>query len=380
MIEQIDYFHELLNQYNDLPYAREVYAFCIFLFFIALRSIFAKVIIGFAKKLTTHTESRLDYDIVVALENPVKFLFVVFGISVSATILELESNWQLFSQTIIANLYTYSLFWGLFNTIDPLSEILCAVGNKMGKQINSDLRNFVTRTFEVIVVVIGGVALLEQWYINVSAFLGGLGLAGMAIALAAKDTVANLFGTLTIFMDKTFHKGDWIQTPQVEGVVEHIGLRACKIRTFAKALVNVPNAELSNSPITNWSKMTNRRITMNLSLEYRTTAEQLENIVKKLRDYIKNDEAVANEGDVIQMVHLSEFAASSIDINLYYFTKTRDWGEFRQVKNDHILAFKRIVEDEKAAFAFPSHSLYVEHLPPYREVPAPSVLHQDRKS
>jgi MscS family membrane protein len=247
--------------------------------------------------------------------------------------------------------------------IRPIARALFSIGNKMGRALNEDLQHFFIRTMEVIVLAIGAVAILEQWNINVSAFLGGLGLAGMAVALAAKDSVANLFGTLMIFADRTFQKGDWIQTPQVEGTIEIIGLRASKIRTFSKALVSVPNADLANSPITNWSRMTHRRIKMTLGLEYRTTAKQLESIVNRLRDFIANDEHVEIKGPVAQMVHLTEFGASSININLYYFTKTTDWEDWRQIRNDHILAFKRIVEEEGAGFAFPSTSLYVEQMP-----------------
>ena len=124
----------------------------------------------------------------------------------------------------------------------------------------------------------------------------------------------------------------------------------------------MPNAQIVDSPVINWSRMTHRRIKMVIGLEYRTTAKQMEAIVDKLRDFLKNDEDVA-QTDVAQMVHLSDFGASSINIDLYYFTKTTDWVTWRDIRNRHIIAFKRIVEEEDAAFAFPSQSLYVESMP-----------------
>ena len=353
----------ILEMLKDTPLGHEIMALGIFLFFLLLRTFFAKIIMSFALRLAKRTVTTIDDELIIALEKPIKFLFIVIGLSVAFKIVDLPQSWLKITDPTIAALYTYTLFWAIFCAIKPVARAFFSVGKRIGRSINEDLQHFFVRTMEVIILTIGAVAILEQWNINVSAFLGGLGLAGMAVALAAKDSVANLFGTLMIFTDKTFQKGDWIQTPQVEGTVEIIGLRASKIRTFAKALVSVPNADLANSPITNWSRMTNRRIKMTLGLEYRTSAQQLENILERLRNFIANDENVEVKGPVAQMIHLTEFADSSININLYYFTKTTDWEEWRQIRSDHILAFKKIVEDEGAGFAFPSSSLYVEQLP-----------------
>jgi MscS family membrane protein len=181
----------------------------------------------------------------------------------------------------------------------------------------------------------------------------------MAVALAAKDTVSNMFGGLTIFMDQTFTKGDWIETPFVEGTVESIGLRATKIRSFSKALITVPNAKLADAPVVNWSHMTHRRIKMTIGLEYGTTAAQLEAIVAKIRAYLAEHPDIAQ--DTTQMVHLVGFGDSSINLNLYYFTKITDWLTWRDVVNANIIDIKKIVEDEGAAFAFPSRTVYVEN-------------------
>ncbi|MDV7339395.1 mechanosensitive ion channel family protein [Terasakiella sp. A23] len=350
----------LSAEISNLPFGPEIAALMVFLFFLILRSLFANIVISIARKLVKRTENSIDDELVEASEGPVKFLIVVFGLSIAFKVLGLPNDWHELTHSIIASLYTYCLFWLIFCMITPITLALFTMGHKLGRRVNEDFQHFARRTLEVVVFVIGGVAILEQWEINVSAFLGGIGLAGMAIALAAKDTVANLFGTLMIFTDKTFQKGDWIETPDVEGTIEFIGLRATKVRTFAKALVNVPNANLANSPITNWSRMTNRRIKMTIGVEYRTTAQQLENIVTRIRNFIETNKDVEPKANVAQMVHLTEFADNSININLYYFTKTTNWEEWRQIRSDHIIAFKKIVEEEGSAFAFPSRSLYLE--------------------
>lgn len=351
---------QILENIQTIPYAQELGALAIFLSFLILRTLFAKVIISFAQNITNRTRTTIDDDLLNALIQPIKFLFIIFGLSLSLSSLELPEAWIKFTAPGIRVLYTYTLFWAIFCSVCPLSRLFFSVGHKMGRNINEDLQHFFIRTVEVIIFLIGAVAIFEQWGINISAFLGGLGLAGMAVALAAKDSVANLFGTIMLFADRTFQKGDWIQSPRVEGTVEVIGLRVSKIRTFAKALVNVPNAELANSPITNWSRMTNRRIKMTIGLEYSSSAAQLESIVERLRNFLANNADVESKGPVAQMVHLVGFGPSSIDINLYYFTKTTNWEEWRDVQNDHIIAFKKIVEEEGTAFAFPSTSVYLK--------------------
>ena len=202
--------------------------------------------------------------------------------------------------------------------------------------------------------------ILQQWGINIIAFVGGLGLAGAAVALAAKDTVSNLFGGLTIFADKTFKKGDRIETDFCEGFVESVGLRATKIRSLSRAIITIPNAKLTDTAVINWSQMTSRRVKMVLGLEYRTTSMQLRKIVKKLRTYLSGHKKINNKE--LQGVHLVNFGDSSIDIDLHYFTEPTDYLEWRNVVHQNMLDFKSIVESENASFAFPSVSMYVEKM------------------
>jgi len=345
-----------INQ-TGLPYGSEIFGVGAALGIFILRPFFARLVVRVLGNTLQTVSSSLDVQAI--LESPIRLAFVGLAVSLILSTFPLPPFWEDAGHNAVLSLYTYVFFWVLHGVLPPLCLGVFKV-RKLRNRVNEDLQNFFINGVQVLVVVIGAVAILEVWRINVSAFLGGLGLMGMAVALAAKDTVANLFGTLTIFTDNTFHKGDWIETPDVEGIVEVIGLRASKIRTFSKALVNVPNAKLADSPITNWSRMTNRRITMTLGLEYRTTAVQLENILARLRTHLQTDPHVAPKGPVAQMVHLTEFGGSSIDINLYYFTKTTDWEEWRQIRSDHIIAFKKIVEEEGSGFAFPSRSLYLE--------------------
>jgi MscS family membrane protein len=344
-------------------------ALLVLVIFFIFKRIMVRGVLGLLGRVAQQRAQGLLAKVLDAFALPLQALVMVLGVYFAVEILALPDAVDLIVVDIITVAAAFCVFWALFRAVEPFALSLNRFVGRFGAGLGDDLRQFFVRGVKTLIVVIGGVILLEGWGIDVSAFLGGLGLAGMAVALAAKDSVANIFGGLTIFADNLYKRGDWIETPHFEGTVEVVGLRATKVRTFAKALVTMPNAQIVDSPVINWSRMTHRRIKMVIGLEYRTTSKQMEAIVDKLRDFLKNDEDVA-QTDVAQMVHLSDFGASSINIDLYYFTKTTDWVTWRDIRNRHIIAFKRIVEEEDAAFAFPSQSLYVETMPDMTTTPA----------
>nr|ABZ09805.1 putative Mechanosensitive ion channel [uncultured marine microorganism HF4000_APKG8K5] len=348
--------HDFISGISTTDWALAALILVAFLF---LRKLFSTIVLGFAQRLAGKTRTDLDDNIIKALRDPLRFVFIILGILAAISILPLRPDLHVFMMHVINSLFTFLVFWTIYKLVEPLSFFFDHLSDAFGAALTEDMKYFSIRAFKTIFVFLGVMAILQEWGINIAAFLGGLGLAGMAVALAARDTISNLFGGLTIFMDKTFTKGDWIETPFVEGTVESIGLRATKIRSFAKALITVPNAKLANAPVVNWSRMTHRRIKMTIGLEYRTTAAQLEKIVEKIRAYLADHSDVAQ--DTTQMVHLVGFGDSSINLNLYYFTRTTEWLKWRDVVNANIIDFKKIVEAEGAAFAFPSRTVYLEN-------------------
>lgn len=347
---------------------RLIGALLVLVVFFIFKRVLVRGALGILRRIAQQRSESMMANVLDAFTLPLQALFMLLGVYFATEVLTLPEEIDAFAVEAISIAAGFCVFWALFRAVEPLGVSLNRLVGRFGAGLGDDLRQFFIRGMKTLIVVIGGVIILENWGIDVSAFLGGLGLAGMAVALAAKDSVANIFGGLTIFADNLYKRGDWIETPHFEGTVEVVGLRATKVRTFAKALVTMPNAQIVDSPVINWSRMTHRRIKMVIGLEYRTTAKQMEAIVDKLRDFLKNDEDVA-QTDVAQMVHFSDFGASSINIDLYYFTKTTDWVTWRDIRNRHIIAFKRIVEEEGAAFAFPSQSLYVESMPEFTNSP-----------
>jgi MscS family membrane protein len=326
--------------------------------FFLVRRLFSLIVLFRLRVLAKKTETVFDDYLLEAVEAPLRFVFVIVGYIVATRTLEFPERFEAINAKVVISLITFTLFWTAYRCVVPFNMILDRMWNVFGA-FSDELQGLFVKVAKSLIFVLGLAAILDEWGINVTGFVASLGLVGMAVALAARDFVANLFGGLTIFLDKVFEKGDWIMTPHIEGTVEEIGLRATKIRTFADAIESMPNGALANNEITNWSRMSKRRIRMTIGLEYRTSRDQIEKILTRIRDFIASSEEVVQTGT--QLIHMVEFNDSSIDILLYYFTKTTVWAEWMDIRERHMLEFMRIVEEEGAGFAFPSRSLYMEN-------------------
>ena len=220
--------------------------------------------------------------------------------------------------------------------------------------IDQILIDFLMKVVKVVVVALAALMIAQQWGFDVEGFIAGLGLGGLAFALAAKDAVANIFGGIVIITDKPFSVGDWIYTPSVEGIVEEMNFRSTKIRTFAQALVTVPNSTIANEPITNWSRMGKRRITFNLGVVYGTPRERLQRCIDAIRDMLENHPAIHKE---TIFVHLDEFGESSLNIS-FTFHHYHQVGSDLAVKEEINFRILKILEEEQVQVALQPEHLY----------------------
>jgi len=331
-----------------------VYAVSIFLFFQLFRVLIRKILYKLVQKTTT----TIDDDILEAIKKPVDFLFIVIGLNFAFSFLSLDEEVINAIDKIVRSGFILVVFCSIVNILNHLSLNIHKITNRFGDKINADLSNFIIKSIRFFVLVLGLIAILQEWGYNVSGFLASLGLVGMAFALAAKDTAGNLFGSLVIFTDKPFKIGDWIKTPEVEGTIENVGIRSTKVRTFAQALVSVPNGTLANSAILNWSKMGKRRVKTTLGLTYGTSGETLESIINDIKEMLKNNSDIHQE---TIHIYFSAFGDSSLNIFCYYFTKSTKWAEFMKVREDTYLSIMKIVENNGSSFAFPTQTLHIEN-------------------
>ena len=337
----------------------------VFCVFILLRHFFFRFIIRVARRWTKRTETRIDDLLLEALERPLKFIFVVIGFYLASQTISLSVDVEIFCNRLTRSLIAFTIFWSLFRATSPLSHIFDKTINLFENPgMHETMKEFFIKLTKFIIACLGIAAIIQEWGFNVAALLGSLGLVGMAVALGAQDFIKNMFAGLTIFLDRMFEKGNWIQTPDIDGNVEYIGFRTTKIRRFDKALVTIPNSKLASEALINFSRMTQRRIYWKIGVEYRTTHEQLRGIIRDTLNYLHTNPSFETDVKKVKtFVFVDAFGDSSIDIMVYCFTKTTDWGEWLAVKEELAYTLKSIVEGHGTGFAFPSTSLYVETLP-----------------
>ncbi|WP_066639077.1 mechanosensitive ion channel family protein [Desulfolucanica intricata] len=330
-------------------------ALLIFLGFLLFRGIFIKYIFKKLLNFIDKTDTELNKKILRALEKPLKIFFLILGIYASLSYLPLTAAQDVLITKIFRSAIVILIAMFFYNFEGD--ELFLAFQNKFKLNIDKILVPFFSKILRFVTIVLAVSIVAQEWGYDVNGFIAGLGLGGLAFALAAKDTVANIFGGIVVITDKPFSIGDWIKTPSVEGTVEDITFRSIKVRTFEDAVVSVPNATLVNEPIVNWSRMGKRRITFKLGVEYGTSKDKLNKCISEIKNMLENHPEIHKQ---TIFVRFDSFGESSLDIFLYFFTNTTVWSEYLRVKEDVNFKIMSILENEEVNVAFPSRSIYVE--------------------
>ena len=345
---------------------RLITAVAIFALFLIFRRLFTRFVLSSIKRVASKTGSTFDDEAIEALENPIRFIPIVIGTFFVVEYMEFPGTFAIIGEHLVRSLVAFVIFWGLFKLVDPLSQFL----KSLEKVFTLAMVAWLVKAIKAAFIFIGAATILQIWGIQVGPILAGLGLFGVAVALGAQDLFKNLIAGILIIAEKRFNTGDWIRVEgTVEGTVETIGFRSTIVRRFDKAPVFVPNTKLSDSAVVNFSSMTHRRIYWKIGVEYRTTVDQLRAIRDGIEKYVMENDAFAKPPEVLLFVRIDSFSDSSIDIMLYCFTKTTNWGEWLEIKERLAYAIKDIVEQAGSAFAFPSQSLYIETAPDERPEP-----------
>ena len=340
-----------------------IIGFIIFLLFYILRSFFARFLIGRIYKIVKKTKTEIDDVVIKVIEGPLKFLPVVVGFFIATSYIDFNSDLIGFIEKANRTLITVFIFWLLHQLIVPFSFLI----KNFEEKLTTALVDWTLKGLKVIVIILAIVAILELWGIKVGPVIAGLGLFGVAVALGAQDLFKNLISGIMILMERRFMIGDVIQVSgEAEGTVEQIGFRSTLIRQFDSNIVTVPNFKFAEQSFTNYSRRIHRRIKWVIGLEYKTTIEQLKNIRNNVKNYIDNNDLFANDGSSYyksSFVRIENFSDSSIDMLVECFVNSNEWVKFIETKEKLAIQIKKIVENEKAGFAFPSQSIYVESIP-----------------
>ena len=225
--------------------------------------------------------------------------------------------------------------------------------------LTRELIGWIIKSLKILIFILGLAAVLELWGIKIGPIIAGLGLFGVAVALGAQDLFKNLISGILVLVEKRFKIGDWILVEGIiEGIVEKIGFRSTVLRKFDKSLAIIPNFQFAENAVINISETTNWRIDWAITLQYDTTVDQLKKIRNEIEGHIKKSDDFDNSVGVA--VRVEKFSDSSIDMRVRCFTTSNSFSTWLEVKEKLAIEIKQIVEGNKAAFAFPSQSIYIE--------------------
>ncbi len=334
-------------------------ALLIFFVFIIVKIIFKRYISKGLIKIAKKTKMRYDDLVVNALIPPLNFLILFLGLYYSITYVLKKGNvtFNITIKRIVLFVVLSIVLWAVYRITDVFAEIIKDVFMKSNETLAKQFTPLIRSALRVTVLVIGGLAILQNVGINVSSLLAGVGIGGIAIALAAQDTIANVFGTLVMFSDKPFKIGDYIEFKGISGIVEYIGFRSTKIRTFDKSLITVPNKILTSELIENWSARPMRRIKFNIGVTYDSKAEYITNAVNDIKKHIIDNDLLDSNNFY---VNFTEFQDSSLNIFISTFALTTDYAKYLEIAEKFNIEIMKIIEKNNLEFAFPSQSIYIE--------------------
>lgn len=324
---------------------------------VILRKIFEFVLDNYIRRITDKTKFTWDDDLLDGVERPSGFIFLMTFFLISYTNLQLSVTVNLYLSTIFEVAISVGFVWLFYNLADVFAKYLTVITSKTDNKLDDQLVPLIRKTLRFFIVVMGVILVLQNNGYNVASLIAGLGIGGLAVALAAKDTLANFFGSITIFADRPFKIGDWIVVGNVEGTVEEVGFRTTRVRTFYNSLVSVPNSQVATTDIDNYGMRQYRRLKTVLNLTYSTTPEQMEAFVEGLKAIVK---ANKNFRQDFYEIHFNSFGAHSLDVLVYVFFDVPDWSTELQQRHNFLLEVLRLAKEVGVEFAFPTQTLHVD--------------------
>ena len=306
------------------------------------------------------TDNLLDDVILEAMTGPTRALIWILGISFAAEIVGAKTDEAIFDAVPILGKVgvILVLMWFALRFTSGYENRYIEVREKRGKEVDVTLVHAVGKLLRGAVFVTTSLIILQTMGINIAGLLAFGGVGGIAVSLAARDILANVFGGLSVYTERPFAVGDWIRSPDrdIEGTVEEIGWRRTAIRTFDKRVLYVPNSVFTTISVENPSRMTHRRIRETIGVRY-DDFSRIPKILEEVRKYLIENPDI-DETQTL-MVNLNEFGDSSVNFFVYTFTHTTVWTEFHEVKEKVMLAIGDIIEKHGAEIAFPTRTIHV---------------------
>lgn len=344
-------------------------AFTVILLSLFARRLTKKLLHRFVLPQLERYGANLASKLTSSLIQPLTALLATIGVYVAMRILTVRVDPDapaLLSETFIVQTFQIAtvtiLIWMVMRLIDVVAQHYRDRAQADEIPLEEPIIVLIQRAIKVFVLVVGGLIVVERMGYSIASLLGGLGIGGLAIALAAQDTLANIFGSLIVFTDRPFKIGDWVRIGDVEGFVEFIGMRSTRIRTWPKALVTIPNKVMTSSNIENWSAMPLRRVSFRFHIGFDAPPDKVEQLVNEIEQLLIHHPGV-DQG--YHLVKFDGFSDRGLEIFIYYFTRSTVWKEHLQVKQEINLGIMRLVRSLGLSFGMPFVRVYGHDGIPY---------------
>ncbi len=325
-----------------------------------IRYALAKWLVRWAERRSAKGRPPLDERIIDNTEKPFGYLIGSLLLYGAVPVLGLPPEFGFLLHVAVTIGIAVAGIWSVYRISDLAAGLCLQMAAATESKLDDLLVPLVRRTIKVFVTILGILFIGQNLDINVTGLVAGLGLGGLAFALAAKDTVANFFGSLTILLDQPFRIGDWVKIGEVEGLVEDVGFRTTRIRTFYNSLVSLPNSAIVNTQVDNYGLREYRRLSTTLAVTYDTPPEKVEAFGEGIRELIRLHPYTRKD---FFCVRFSGYGASSLDVMLYVFWKVPDWSTEMRERERLLVDIYRLAERLGVSFAFPTQTLHLASLP-----------------
>ncbi len=311
----------------------------------------------FAKSLAARTKSGLDDILIDKLEEPIVYGIVILGFYWGFTRLHFNESVDSFFANVFMILFILNVTWLIARVIDSLiEEYIVPIVTKSESDLDDQLLPILRKTIKAVLWIFGIVIALSNSGFDVAALIAGLGIGGLALALAAQDTVKNIFGGIMVFLDKPFKIKDRIKVNGMDGVVEEIGVRSTRLRTLEGRLITIPNGQFSDNAVENVSLEPTRKVNISLGLTYDTTPEQMENAMNIIKDIIKANSKVEDDA----LVAFNAWGDFAMGIQVIYYISSPDF--IFSAQSEINLEILKLFNAEGLEFAFPTQTIYKKEL------------------
>jgi MscS family membrane protein len=294
------------------------------------------------------------------LSKPASIIIIIFFVQLFVPVLQLSVKLNLYIFMGFKIIISIAGIMIAYRLVDLLAAYMSKAAAKTEGTLDDQLVPLVSKALRVFVIVIGVLFALQNLNFNITALLAGISIGGIAFALAAQDTLKNLFGSFTIFLDKPFQIGDWIQSTDIDGMVEEVGFRTTRIRTFQNSLISVPNGKLADMTINNMGLRVYRRFYSKISITYDTPPDLIESFTEGLREIVRNHPHTRKD---YYEIHFNDMADYALIIMFYVFFKTENWSEELKCRHQILIAIMKLAEKLGIRFAFPTETLFIEQMP-----------------